>query len=81
MREELLAAEHLARYEWAAALAPGRRVLDAGCGTGYGAHILAAAGAAHVTGVDTAGAVIEAARSHETDRGRVRPGRHRAAPA
>jgi 2-polyprenyl-3-methyl-5-hydroxy-6-metoxy-1,4-benzoquinol methylase len=68
MREELLAAEHLARYEWAAALAPGQRVLDAGCGTGYGAHILAAAGAAHVTAVDTAGAVIEAARSHETDR-------------
>jgi SAM-dependent methyltransferase len=37
MREELLAAEHLARYEWAAALAGGWRVLDAGCGTGYGA--------------------------------------------
>jgi len=68
MRDELLAAEHLARYEWAAALAPGRRVLDAGCGTGYGAEILAAAGAEHVLGVDTAAAVIEAARSREAER-------------
>jgi 2-polyprenyl-3-methyl-5-hydroxy-6-metoxy-1,4-benzoquinol methylase len=63
MREELLAAEHLARYEWAAALAPGRRVLDAGCGTGYGAIRLAEAGAAGVVGVDIAAAVVEAARS------------------
>jgi len=65
MREELLAAEHLARYEWAAALAPDRRVLDAGCGTGYGVEILAAAGAESVLGVDTAGAVVEAARARE----------------
>ena len=62
MRDELLAAEHLARYEWAGGLAPGRRVLDAGCGTGYGAEMLAAAGAASVMGVDSAAAVVEAAR-------------------
>ena len=66
MRDELLAAEHLARYEWAAALAPGRRVLDAGCGTGYGAVRLAEAGAARVVGVDLAAAVVESARSAET---------------
>jgi SAM-dependent methyltransferase len=68
MREELIAAEHLARYEWAAALAPGRRVLDAGCGTGYGAAILARAGAEHVVGVDVAAAIVEAARAHESPR-------------
>jgi 2-polyprenyl-3-methyl-5-hydroxy-6-metoxy-1,4-benzoquinol methylase len=66
MREELIAAEHLARYEWAASLAVGRRVLDAGCGTGYGAVILARAGAERVVGVDAAAAVVEAARSYET---------------
>jgi SAM-dependent methyltransferase len=63
MRDELLAAEHFARYEWVSALAPGRRILDAGCGTGYGAEILAKAGAEHVTGVELAGAVVEAARA------------------
>jgi SAM-dependent methyltransferase len=65
MREELLAAEHLARYEWATSLASGRRVLDAGCGTGYGAVRLAEAGASEVVGVDIAAAVVEAARSAE----------------
>lgn len=65
MREELLAAEHLARYEWAAWLASGRRVLDAGCGTGYGAVRLAEAGASEVVGVDVAAAVVEAARAAE----------------
>jgi 2-polyprenyl-3-methyl-5-hydroxy-6-metoxy-1,4-benzoquinol methylase len=68
MGGELLAAEHLARYEWAAGLAPGRRVLDAGCGTGYGAEMLAAAGAASVVGVDTAAAVVEAARARANER-------------
>jgi len=63
MSEELLAAEHLVRYEWAGGLAQGRRVLDAGCGTGYGAEMLAAAGAASVIGVDVAAAVVEAARA------------------
>jgi hypothetical protein len=32
---ELFCFEHLARYRWATAFAPGRRVLDV-CGTGYG---------------------------------------------
>ncbi len=62
MRGQLVEAEHLVRYWWAARLAPGRRVLDAGCGTAYGARMLAEAGAEHVTGIDRAAGVLEAAR-------------------
>jgi SAM-dependent methyltransferase len=42
----------------------GRRVLDAGCGEGYNARILARAGA-RVTGVDVAPRMIELAREEE----------------
>jgi SAM-dependent methyltransferase len=45
-------AHHLARYLFAAQQTKGCRVLDAGSGSGYGARILRAAGAASVTGVD-----------------------------
>ena len=62
MRGELLEAEHVARYRWAASLADGRRVLDAGCGMGYGAAMLLTAGASEVVGVDLAEAVLDAAR-------------------
>jgi 2-polyprenyl-3-methyl-5-hydroxy-6-metoxy-1,4-benzoquinol methylase len=51
-RGELVWAEHLVRYRLAAHFAPGRRVLDAGSGEGYGTAMLAAAGAASATGVD-----------------------------
>jgi len=61
MRGELVEAEHLARYWWSAALAGGRRVLDAGCGLGYGTNLLAASGAGEAVGVDVADAVVEAA--------------------
>jgi 2-polyprenyl-3-methyl-5-hydroxy-6-metoxy-1,4-benzoquinol methylase len=50
----LVASEHLLRYHWAGELVRGKRVLDAGCGTGYGAAMLAEAGAAHVVGIDIA---------------------------
>ena len=58
----LIEVEHVARYDWAAQLARGRRVLDAGCGAGYGSRILADAGAREVLGVDIAEAVLEAIR-------------------
>ena len=48
----MLAAEHVVRYAFAAALCRGRRVLDVACGEGYGSAMLAAAGAAQVVGVD-----------------------------
>ena len=60
-RGRLIEAEHLARYHWAAPAAAGAAVLDAGCGTGYGAAILAAAGAREVVGIDLAADVLTAA--------------------
>ena len=59
---ELVLAEHLARYHLAARLAPGRRVLDAASGEGYGSAILNAAGAASVQGVDVDADVVAHAR-------------------
>ena len=35
-----MAQDHLARYGWAARFAANRRVVDLGCGTGYGSYIL-----------------------------------------
>jgi 2-polyprenyl-3-methyl-5-hydroxy-6-metoxy-1,4-benzoquinol methylase len=63
MHGELVEAEHIARYRWATAFCEGRRVLDAGCGVGYGAGLLRQAGAAEVVAVDLAEAVIEVARN------------------
>jgi SAM-dependent methyltransferase len=57
-----LSAPHLARYLFAGDFARGRRVLDAGCGNGYGSLLLATAGAAQVLGVDLDEATIAAAR-------------------
>jgi SAM-dependent methyltransferase len=55
--------EHLARYAFAARLARGKRVLDAGCGAGYGSAELAAA-AESVVGVDVAPEAIAFAAAH-----------------
>ena len=55
--------EHLARYAFARRYAQGKRVLDAGCGTGYGSAELAQSAAA-VTGVDVAADAIEYARAN-----------------
>jgi SAM-dependent methyltransferase len=52
MRDQLIAAEHHARYRFAAAIVRGRRVLDAGCGVGWGSQIMIEHGAASVDGVD-----------------------------
>src|SRR5579871_3121120 len=57
--------EHLARYAFAARLARGKRVLDAGCGAGYGSAELAEM-AEEVTGVDVAPEAIAYASEHYT---------------
>jgi len=58
----LIEVEHLTRYLWASRFVAGLRVLDAGCGVGYGSMILQSAGAIHVTGVDIAEDAVAAAR-------------------
>lgn len=54
--------EHLARYAFAARLARGKRVLDAGCGVGYGAAQLATT-ARRVVGLDRAGEAVALAQA------------------
>jgi 2-polyprenyl-3-methyl-5-hydroxy-6-metoxy-1,4-benzoquinol methylase len=58
----LIASEHYGRYLWAAQLARGMNVLDAGCGTAYGTKTLAEAGASLVTGVDISEKAIHEGR-------------------
>jgi SAM-dependent methyltransferase len=55
--------EHVGRYRWASQLAAGARVLDAGCGTGYGSAILAATGPASLIAVDVAETAVELTRA------------------
>ncbi len=55
--------EHMARYTFAARLAHGKRVLDAGCGAGYGAAELAAV-AQSVVGLDCAREAVGFAHEH-----------------
>ena len=63
MAGELIEAEHMVRYRFAARLADGRRVLDAGCGVGWGSVLLQAAGASTIHGLDIdPGAVADARR-------------------
>jgi len=56
-------AEHVARYALAARFAHGRRVLDLGCGAGYGTADLARV-ASSAVGVDLAPEAIEYAVRH-----------------
>jgi SAM-dependent methyltransferase len=55
--------EHLARYAFATRLCRRRRVLDAGCGTGYGTAELARF-AHSVTGIDSSEEAVAYAREH-----------------
>ena len=72
--------EHIARYAFAARLARMKRVLDAGCGTGYGSAELAKH-ALHVTGVDfSEDAVNAAAETYKALNLEFRVGRCEALP-
>ncbi|MGH2978009.1 MAG: class I SAM-dependent methyltransferase [Solirubrobacterales bacterium] len=64
LRGELVEAEHLVRYHWAAAAVANREVLDAGCGVGYGSALLVQLGGARrCVGIDIAPDAIEQARA------------------
>lgn len=60
---EGIRADHRARYEWAASRLKDRSVVDAACGVGYGAKILANAGA-KVRAFDRSDEAIGFARQH-----------------
>ena len=62
MGGRLIEAEHQARYRLAVDLVPGRRVLDAGCGVGWGSELLRLAGAASVVGLDISEEALADAR-------------------
>jgi len=68
--QSLLALTHVHRYEVAAELCAGMRVLDLCCGSGYGTRLLSGRAAA-VTGVDNHEPSIERARSELGDRDRI----------
>ena len=53
---------HLAVYAWVAPQVAGKRVIDMACGEGYGADLLAGAGAASVVGVEANPDAFEHAR-------------------
>lgn len=54
-------ADHLERYDFAATLCKGKKVLDIACGTGYGSNIMAKV-AESVVGVDIDKAAVENAQ-------------------
>ncbi|MCP4157162.1 MAG: class I SAM-dependent methyltransferase [bacterium] len=55
---------HMASYKFALRFAYGRKVLDLGCGTGYGSTFLASFGAAEVVGADIAEEAVDYASKY-----------------
>jgi 2-polyprenyl-3-methyl-5-hydroxy-6-metoxy-1,4-benzoquinol methylase len=60
--------QHLSRYRFAARFAKDARAADVACGAGYGARLLAEAGAAEVFGMDLDPAAVAYAAEHFGDR-------------
>lgn len=55
---------HLSLYRFALGCCQGKHVLDAGSGTGYGAHFLASHGAEEVIGVDVSAKAVAFSQEH-----------------
>ena len=62
-------AESVERLRFALPYCTGQRVLDAGCGSGFGTHYLASHGAASAIGIDVSTEAIEEANEHFSFRG------------
>src|SRR6188768_3607625 len=61
-------AENIQRVEFSLDWCRGKRVLDAGCGSGYGAYFLASNGAATVLGIDISrDAIDDATRTYRRE--------------
>lgn len=60
--------EHINRYHLASAYVRGKRVLDVGCGVGYGTAFLADKGAREVVGLDRSAEAVQYANKHYTGR-------------
>lgn len=56
-------ADHIQRYRFASQYVSGKRVLDAGCGVGYGTAFLHEYGAKHIVGVDISEEALALAQS------------------
>lgn len=56
--------DHLARYDWIKQFTTGKKVLDAGCGAGYGAALLAEGTASEVVGIDLSEEAIKYAKAN-----------------
>lgn len=61
---DLVFQAHLSIYQHASQFVAGKRVVDAGCGTGYGTYLLAQSGAVSVEGVDVSEAAIAYCKAH-----------------
>lgn len=59
--------QHLRVYRFAAQFVKGKQVLDCGCGTGYGTHLLVTEGARRAAGIDLAPEAIAYCRTHYPD--------------
>lgn len=68
-RGTMIEVEHQARYRWALPAVRGRRVLDAGCGVGYGTALMTESGAAQAIGVDISRDAIRQAHDQFGHRG------------
>jgi 2-polyprenyl-3-methyl-5-hydroxy-6-metoxy-1,4-benzoquinol methylase len=67
MGGELIEAEHEARYRLALPHVKGKRVLDAGCGVGWGSALMVQAGASNVVGIDLSEDAIADCRKRVPD--------------
>ncbi len=67
-----LLVEDLSKFVFAGRYAPGRAVLDAGCGAGQGSAHLASSGARYVVGIDVSHTAVAYARQRHIAQGKAR---------